>query len=322
MSQTKHFGVNRIFKLALLEKRRLAWGLLVLVIGSSMLLIYPQIIRSMVDGALQTGDQAALRRSAWLVFVVFLVQALAGAGRYYLFTSAGERIVTALRQKVYDAIIHQDIAFFDQRRTGELMSRLSADATVLQNAVSVNISMLTRNFGAAVGGLVLLVYTSPVLTLGLLIAIPPLALGTAAFGQKIRKIARRVQDALAATASVAEESISGIRTVRAFSQEGFESGRYHKALAETLSLAMGKIRLITAFTAGASLLGYLGVVGVLYYGAYLVIDEQMSIGDLTSFLLYTLTVAVSVASLASLWTDFMAATGAGRRIFEILDQPN
>ena len=214
----------------------------------------------------------------------------------------------------------QDIEFLIGAEQGELMSRLAADATIVQNAVSVNVSMFMRNLGAAVGGLVLLIYTSPVLSLGLLACIPPLAFGTAKFGQKVRKLAKKTQDALAETSSVAEESISGIRTVRSFTQEEREKKRYLSGLHETLNISLKKIRLIAGFIAATSLLGYLAVVGVLYYGASLVIDGSMSIGDLTSFLLYTLTVAVSVATLASLWTDFMAATGAGNRIFEIIDQ--
>jgi ATP-binding cassette subfamily B protein len=285
-----------------------------------MLLLYPQFIKHMIDEALQSGEVRELRTTAVQVFVIFSIQAIAGAARYYLFTTAGERIVAQLRETVYRAILRQDIAFFDGRRTGELVSRLAADTTVLQNAVSVNISILMRSLGAAVGGLVLLVYTSPLLALALLAAIPPLALGTARFGKTIRAISRRVQDAVAETSTVAEEAISGIRTVRAFAQEEWEVARYKKAVEQSFGLSRQRIRSIAWFTGGAAFCGYLAIVGVLYYGGYLVLSRQMSIGDLTSFILYTLTVAVSVATLGSLWTDFMAATGAGRRIFELLDQ--
>ncbi len=322
MQETKkeNYGVGRVLSLAYPERARIAWGFLFLALGSSMLLIYPQIIKHMIDEALKSGQISELRKTTGAVFIIFVVQACAGAIRYFLFTTAGERIVAALRDKVYRAILNQEIAFFDGRRTGELLSRLAADATVLQNAVSVNISILMRSLGAAVGGLVLLVYTSPVLALALLAAIPPLALGTAGFGRKIRAHSRKVQDALADTSTIAEEAISGIRTVRAFAQEDWEADRYQKALRGSLGFARDRIAYIAWFTGVASLFGYLAIVAVLYYGGYLVLNQKMSIGDLTSFILYTLTVAVSVATLGSLWTDFMAATGAGRRIFEILDR--
>ena len=314
------FGIRRLLQLAQAEWITLFWGFVFLTIGSAMLLLYPQFIKRMIDESLQSGELSALRKTAGVMLSIFMVQAGAGALRYYLFTTAGERIVTQLRDKVYLAILRQEIAFFDGRRTGELMSRLAADSTVLQNAVSVNISMLMRNLGAAVGGLILLIYTSPSLAFALFAVIPPLAAGTAGFGRKVRKISRQVQDAIADTASIAEETISGIRTVRAFAREDWEAERYRHALTKALTTSRKRIRLISLFTGSATFLGYLGIVAIIYYGGSLVIDKQMSIGDLTSFILYTLTVAVSVGMLGSLWTDFNAATGAGHRIFEILDR--
>ncbi len=285
-----------------------------------MLLIYPQAVKVIIDEALGSGQPSAVDQAALMMLAVFCVQALAGGMRYYLFTSAGEKIVASLREQLYRSIMEQDIAFFDSRRTGELMSRLASDATVLQNAVSVNISMSMRNLGAAVGGLILLIYTSPVLAFGLLGCVPPLAIGTALFGRRVRKISRDVQDALAETGIVAEETISGIRTVRAFAKESSEVQRYAKAVQRSYGLARLRIRSIAYISALASLLGYAAIAGVLWYGGRLVIAGEMSVGDLTSFILYAMTVAVAVGALGSLWTDFMSATGAARRVFEILDR--
>jgi ATP-binding cassette subfamily B protein len=284
-----------------------------------MLLAYPQAIKVMIDEALTEKNADRLNAAALAILLVFLLQAVAGAIRYYLFTTAGERVVIRLRQDLYEAIMRQDIAFFDERRTGELMSRLSSDATVLQNAVSVNISMVTRNLGAAVGGIGLLIYTSPLLTFGLLLAIPPVAIGTARFGKSLRRISRDVQDALATTGTIAEETISGVRTVRAFAQESTEADRYREGLVRSLGLALERSKRVAWFTALASAVGYAAIIGVLWYGGQLVLKGSMSIGALSSFILYTLTVAVSVGMLGSLWTDFMSATGAARRVFELLD---
>ncbi len=313
-------GIARVLKLAWPDRGRIAWGLFFLIIGSGMMLAYPQAVKVIIDEALGSARSSAVDKAALVILAVFMVQALAGAVRYYLFTTAGERIVARLRSDLYKAIIEQDIAFFDSRRTGELMSRLSSDATVLQNAVSVNISMSMRNLGAAIGGLVLLVYTSPVLAFGLLGCIPPIAIGTALFGKKIRRISREVQDALAETGIVAEETISGIRTVRAFAKESAESNRYSGAIQKSLGLATKRIMSIAVITAIAGMLGYTAIVGVLWYGGLLVIEGRMSVGDLTSFILYAMTVAISVGSLGSLWTDFMSATGAAKRVFELLDR--
>ncbi len=313
-------GVRRVLQLAWPERKTLGLGLIFLVIGSGMLLAYPQAVKVIIDEALGSGRSEAIDRASLIILGVFMVQALAGAVRYYLFTIAGERIVANLRGNVYRSIVEQEIAFFDSRRTGELLSRLSSDATILQNAVSVNISMSMRNLGAAVGGLVLLVYTSPVLAIGLLCCIPPIALSTVFFGKRLRGISRDVQDAFAETTTKAEETISGIRTVRAFAREDLEVSSYQKAVQKTFGLARKRILSISIVTAFAGLLGYAAIVGVLWYGGRLVVSGRMSVGDLTSFILYAMTVAVSVGSLGSLWTDLMAATGSAKRIFEILDR--
>lgn len=313
-------GLSRLLKLAWPERGRLGWGLIFLILGSGMLLIYPQAVKMIIDEALGSGQHAAVDQAALMILAVFCIQAVAGGIRYYLFTTAGEKIVARLREHVYKAIMEQDIAFFDSRRTGELMSRLASDATVLQNAVSVNISLSMRNLGAAVGGLILLVYTSPVLAFGLFGCVPPIAIGTALFGRRIRRISREIQDALAETGTIAEETISGVRTVRAFAKESTEVKRYAEAVQKSYELAQKRIRSISVITILAGLLGYAAIAGVLWYGGRLVIDKAMTVGDLTSFILYAMTVAVSVGTLGSLWTDFMSASGAARRVFEILDR--
>ncbi len=140
---------------------------------------------------------------------IFAVQAVAVALRYYLFSVAGERIVTRLRESVYRSIVDQEIAFFDARKTGELTSRLTADATVMQNTVSVNLSMGLRNLVMVVGGLALLTASSPRLTVLMLALVPPVALGAVVVGRRMSKLAKAAQDALARANEAAEETIAG-----------------------------------------------------------------------------------------------------------------
>ena len=158
-------------------------------------------------------------RAALAMVVVLAIQAAAGSLRYVLFTVAGERIVTRLREDLYRAILRQEIAFFDARTTGELTSRLASDTTVLQNTVSVNVSMALRNVVTVIGGLGALVWTSPRLTAVMLLVVPPVAVGAVLYGRRVRKLSREVQDALAAASEVAEETIGGMRTVRSFAAE-------------------------------------------------------------------------------------------------------
>jgi ABC transporter fused permease/ATP-binding protein len=311
---------RKILKLAKPETKTLLIAGFFLAIASICQLAYPQVIRNMVDQALQAKDLQRINQIVLLIIVVFTLQAIASTIRYYLFTMAGERIVQKLRSDLYAAILKQEIAFFDLNKTGELISRISSDTTIVQNAVSVNISMGLRNLAGAFGGLVLMVYTSPKLALSMLLVIPPVALGAAIFGKKIRNFSRRAQDNLAEASIVAEETISGIRTVRSFAQESFEKDRYDYSLKRSLLSVREKVVQISWFMALASVLGYFAISAVIWFGGRQVITSELSIGDLTQFLIYLMIVAFSVGSLGSLWGDFMSVIGAGKRIFEILDR--
>ncbi|TNE45026.1 MAG: ATP-binding cassette domain-containing protein [Deltaproteobacteria bacterium] len=311
---------NKMFGLARPETRTLAWGTLFLLVGSGMGLLYPQGIRIVMDSALKQGSTKIIDYASIAMAVVFLIQGVAIAARSYLFTVAGERIVAKLRQQLYGNVISQEIGFFDQTRTGELLNRLSSDTTVLQNTVSVNISMGLRNLASAVGGIGLLLYTSPKLTLLMLSIVPPVALGAVFFGRKIRTLSRQAQDALANASEVAEETISGIRTVRAFNREDREQDRYNEAVDRSFDVARQRALAGGLFGGVVSFAAYFAIAVVLWYGGHLVIAKKMSTGELTSFLLYTLIVAVSLAALSSLYADFMRATGAAERVFDLLER--
>lgn len=308
----------RLLALARPEAKLLGIATIFLALGSAMTLVYPQAVRAIIDQALSTKDMNAVNRWAAIILVVFILQAASAGLRYFLFTLAGERTVLRLREKLYVQILEQEIAFFDFNKTGDLMSRLSADCSVLQNAVSVNISMALRNIVGTIGGLILLVYTSPKLASIVLLVIPPVAAFAGAYGRRIRNFSRTSQDALADASIVAEETISNIRTVRFFAQEKFETGRYQTSLSRALAAARARILQISWFMGFTSVFGYTAVAAVLWFGGRMVVTGAMTVGDLTQFLLYLMGVAFSVAALGSLWGDFMSAIGAARRVFEIL----
>jgi len=310
----------RLLKLAVAEWRTLLFGSVFLIIGSGMGLAYPQAIRVIIDQALEAGSGDMIDLAALAMVGIFVVQGIAMGLRSYLFTVAGERIVTRLRHDLFTSIMEQEIAFFDERRTGELTNRLASDTAVLQNTASVNISMAMRHVASAIGGLGLLFYTSPLLTVVMLAVVPPVALGAVIYGRSIRKLSKQVQDALARASEVAEETLSGIRTVRSFSQESHEIGRYGAAIDESFDLARHRARVMAIFMAAASFAGYGAIAVVLWYGGHLVIDKAMSVGDLTSFILYTLIVAFSLGALAGLYSDLMRASGASERVFAIMDR--
>ncbi len=312
---------DRIYSVAKPEKKTLALGLLFLVLSSGAGLAYPQLVRWMVDNVLQPKNFDLLNKVVFALLFAFIFQAVTSSVRYYLFTLSGERIVLRLRQRLYETILKQDVSFFDFNRTGDLMSRLASDCTTLQNTVSVNVSQGLRNLGQVIGGFGFMFYTSWKLSTMMLILIPPVALSAALFGKRIRKFSKEFQATIADASVVAEETISGVRTVKSFVQENSETGRYRRALENALLMAQKRILAIGQFMTLAMVLGFTAVCFVLWYGGREVVLGFMTIGDLTQFLLYLMIVAIGVGSLGSLWGDIMAGIGASQRVFEILEKP-
>ena len=311
----------RIYSVAKPEKKSLLLGLLFLVLSSGAGLAYPQLVRWMVDHVLEPKNYDLLNKVVFALLFAFVFQAVTSSVRYYLFTLSGERIVLRLRQRLYETILKQDVSFFDFNRTGDLMSRLASDCTTLQNTVSVNVSQGLRNLGQVIGGFGFMFYTSWKLSAMMLVLIPPVALSAAMFGKRIRKFSKEFQATIADASVVAEETISGVRTVKSFVQENAETSRYRKALEIALQMAQKRILAIGQFMTLAMVLGFTAVCFVLWYGGREVVLGYMTIGDLTQFLLYLMIIAIGVGSLGSLWGDIMAGIGASQRVFEILEKP-
>jgi ATP-binding cassette subfamily B protein len=320
--------VRRLLQLARPELSLIVAALCALAIGSGMSLAYPQGVRLVIDTALGeapgwAGGTAREQLIDWVALAMAAaaaVSALAMAARAYLFALVGERVVARLRDRLFRAILSQEVAFFDGARTGELTSRLSADTATLQTAVSANISMGLRNLVQLAGGVALLWVTSWRLTLVILAVVPAIAVGAVAYGRKVRRLARQVQDAVAEGTAVAEESIAGLRTVRSFAAEEQEMARYGVANARALETARKRARAASTFMSSTSFAGYAAAALVFWYGGHLVVRGQMSAGDLTSFLIYTLIVGFSLGALADLYADVMRAVGAAERVFELVDR--
>jgi ATP-binding cassette subfamily B protein len=316
---TPPLPLRRLLALAKPEWRWLVLATAFLILGGAAGLAYPRVIGVLIDASL-SGGVTTINRAAAAMAVIFAVQAVAVALRYYLFSIAGERIVTRLREQVYRSIIDQEIGFFDARKTGELTSRLTADATVMQNTVSVNISMGLRNLVMVAGGLALLLVTSPRLTILMLALVPPVALGAVVAGRRLSKLSKKAQDALARANEAAEESIAGIRTVRSFAREEAEAERYGERIWESFGVSRRRVRVVAFFIGAMNLAAFGSVSAVLWFGGRMVMDGRLTVGELASFILYTLIVAMSMTALANLWSDFARARGASERIFELLDR--
>ena len=324
-TRDRRASFSKLLALAREEWRSLAAGTFFLVVGSVAGLLYPRGMQHIIDGALSSkdglvGQRALVDQAAVEMVVLAIVQSAAVALRFWFFSVSGERIVTRLRQRLYRTIMKQEVAFFDERRTGELTSRLSSDTGVLQSAVSANISMLLRNGAQVVGGVGFLFATSRILTALMLAIVPAVAVGAVVYGRRLRKLSKEAQDALAAAAEVAEESISGLRTVRSFAAEEMEGDRYATAVERSFSLSQRRATNASIFMAAASSASFIAAALVFWYGAGLVMGGKMTVGELASFLVYTLFVAFALGALADLWAEFMRALGAAERVFELIER--
>jgi ABC transporter fused permease/ATP-binding protein len=313
-------SLSRLMALAKPELRLLIPGTVALFIGVSGSLLVPVLLGRAIDDLTAASDPSTIDRVALLVLVVFAISGLATAARSFLFTVAGERVVARLRADLFAALVGQEVGFFDQQRTGELTNRLASDTTVIQNAVTVNVSMALRFALSILGSLVVLLYYSWQLTALMLLVVPFVAGGAGFYGRMLRTVSKQVQDALARASSVAEESLSGIRTVRAFAREKQEVARYRAAVEDSFQVARTRARMAASFTGLVTFLGYGALVLVLWWGGRMLASGEISSGDLLAFLMLTLSTAFSIGALAGLWQDFAKALGASERVFELIDR--
>jgi ABC transporter fused permease/ATP-binding protein len=320
MSGPRVGTVRRLAGLLRREVPALALATVLLALGSALALVYPQGIRAIVDGAIAGRDPARLTRVAFLLAGLAVVQGLAVAGRAILFSLAGERGVRRVREHLFRSLMSQEVAFFDEARTGDLVSRIGTDSASLQGLLSAYFSMALRHAITALGALALLFVTSPRLTAVMLLVVPPVAIGAVIYGRKVRALARRYQDALAEASHVAEESFSAIRTVRTYVAEEIETDRFGAATGAAYQAARHRVFAAGAFVGAASAGVYAAAAAVLGYGGLQVARGQLSPGALTAFLVYTLLMAMSLGALADLWAEVMRSLGAAEKVLALIDR--
>ena len=315
-------NIKRLLALALPEKWLLSVATLALFLSAGAQMAVPALFARLISYIGSVGEAGELNAIILYLFIAFSISSVFAFVRGSLFTLAGERLVARFRKRLFEAIIHQDISFFDTNQSGELQSRLASDSAVVQNAVTVNVSMGLRWTVQIIVGVVILFYISWKLTTLMLLIVPPLAISARYFGSAMRLISERYQDSLARASETAEEVFSCIRTVRSFAQEGKELNTYSKKI--NLAYEAGRTRAwyYGAFIGGVSFAASLGMLAVLWYGGTLVISQKSELNSatLTSFLLYTVYIAVSLGGLAGLYSTLMSAVGASERMFRLLDR--
>ena len=298
-----------------------AW-LVALAASSAATLTLPAAFRTMVDqGFAQNaagGGAGAIDRAFLLLFAVAAALALATAARFYFVSLLGERVVADLRRQLYAHLVGLDAGFHDRTRSGELVSRLIADAELLRSVVGSSMSVALRSSVTVIGGRAMLFVTSPRLAAFALVGIPLAVLPIVVGGRRLRKISRASQDRIADANTLASETLGAVRTVQAHAREPYELGRFGDALRIAVDTARRRIQAQAWVTAIAILLVFGAIILVLWSGAHDVMAGRLSAGTLAQFVLYALIVGGSVGSLAEVWNELQRAAAGMGRISELL----
>ena len=301
------------------HRRALVLASLALVLSAAIGLAFPLVVGRLLDAAFVQQNRAMLDKVALGLVGLFLVQAFLNYAQTYLLSATGERAVAGLRGELFAKLLDMPPGFFADRKTGELTSRLTTDIGLLQGVLSNQMAEFTRQILALVGGIALLTYIQPRLTLTAL-AVVPVAVGTALFfGRRLRRISTGVQDKVADATAVAEEAFSQIRTVQSFVQEPAERARYGGMIGKVVEAALVRAQVRGVFFGAITFSMFTGIVIVLWQGGRLVLDGSLTAGTLVSFLLLTVTIAAAVGALASFFSNYQESVGAAERVFQILE---
>jgi len=294
-----------------------AW-LVALAASSAATLTLPVAVRTMIDQGFAQGGGAAIDRAFLLLFAVAVALALATAARFFFVSLLGERVVADLRERLYAHLIALDAGFHDRNRSGELVSRLTADAELLRSVVGSSMSVALRSLVTVVGSLGMLFVTAPRLAAFALVGIPLAVLPIVIGGRRLKKMSRVSQDRVADANTLANETLGAIRTVQAHAREPYERDRFGVALKEAVATARRRIQAQSWVTAIAIVLIFGAITLVLWSGAHDVVANRMSAGTLGQFMLYAMIGGGSVGALAEVWNELQRAAGGMGRISELL----
>ncbi|MEP1207564.1 MAG: ABC transporter transmembrane domain-containing protein [Rhizobiaceae bacterium] len=300
-------------------KGHVVGALIFLALAAATTLSLPLAVRSMIDNGFSKADSSFVDSYFYALFAIAALLALSSSMRYYFVIWLGERVVSDLRSEVFAHLTRLSANFYDTAKTGELVSRLTADTTQIKSAAGATASMALRNVVLIIGSIAGMIYTSPSLSLIVLVAIPIIVLPIFAFGRNVRRKSRFAQDKLADATAYASESISAVRTLQAFTNEKLVSNRFSDAVEAAFSAARSSIAARAFLTAFAIFMIFSSVVAVLWIGAGAVLDGTMSHGLLGQFLLFSVMAAGALGALSEVWGELSQAAGAAERLGELLD---
>ncbi|QQL51181.1 ABC transporter ATP-binding protein [Mucilaginibacter ginkgonis] len=299
-------------------------ALLFLFVSSIVGLAFPSFLGALIDAAQGKTHSKYLSGGLTVIgltaFSVLFVQAFVSYFRVVWFVQVAEKALADIRRDTYFKLITLPMNFFSNRRVGELNSRISADLSQIQDAITTTLAEMIRQLILMVGGVTLLAIVSIKLTLSLLALLPFLIAFAVVFGRFIRKISRQAQDKLADSNTIVEETLQGIANVKAFVNEAYEAKRYNGNLREVVNIAVKGARFRGIFASFIVFCLFGTIIGVIWYGSSLVSHGEMTVGDLTKFVLYAIFVAAAMGSFPELYANMQKAVGASERVLEILNE--
>ena len=301
------------------HKGMLAAALIALLVSAGATLAVPLAVRRMIDLGFSGIEPDLIDKYFATLAGIGLILALASAARFYAVNWLGERVVADIRRDVFKHLTGLSPAFYEVSHSGEVMSRLTADTTQVKAAASTVISQALRNLLLLIGATVMMVVTSPKLSLAVLIAIPVIVLPMVAYGRSVRALSRQAQDTLAQASAYASESLTQVRVMQAFTHEAAASARFGDAVERSFAAANARSKARAGLTAIAIFLIFASVVGVLWYGAQDVLSGAMTGGRLSQFVLYAVLAATAIGSLSEVWGELAQCMGAAERLSELLE---
>jgi ATP-binding cassette subfamily B protein len=300
-------------------RMRIAGATLALLVAAATVLGLGQGLRRLVDDGFKSGDAATLDRAALVLIGVVVMLAGSTFCRFYLVSWVGERVVADIRRAVFDRVIALSPAYFEVHSTGNILSWLTTDTTLLQTVIDATVSHALRNALLLVGGLAMLAVTSIKLTLLVLLTVPVVMVPLIFYGRRVRRLSRDSQDAIAAFGAYAEETINAIRTVQAFTHEATDRARFADRVERAFAVARRRIAMRAVLSGLVILLAFGGIALALWIGGRDVLTGRISAGDLSAFVFYAVVVAGAVGTLSEVWGDVQRAAGAAAAIAQLLD---
>jgi ATP-binding cassette, subfamily B, bacterial len=303
-----------------LSRYRVQWILacLFLLLAAAATLAVPLAFRGVVDTGL-TSD--AIDRQFIYLLILAAVLAVMTASRYYMMSWLGERVVADIRQRVFENVLRQSPRYFETLQTGEVLSRLTSDTTLVQTLVGSSISIALRSLVMLIGGMTMMLVTSAWLAGVMIVLLAIIVLPLWALGRRVRKMSRTSQDKVADTSAMAGEVLNAITTVQAFTREPHEEQRFNAAVETAFLEARKRITMRSVLTAMAIVMSFGVIVFVLWIGAQQVTAGVMTLGELTQFVLYAVLIAGSIGALSETWGDLQRAAGAMERLVELMQAP-